>query len=59
MREALDAGTLSEIYTGKERIAETFEDNWYKYTIGNFTTHNEARQLRDALSIPGFLWLPI
>lgn len=52
-RVALDAATLSGIYNGKERITETIEDNWYKYTIGNFTTHNEARQLRDALSVPG------
>lgn len=51
-RQELDAAALSGIYNGKERITETMEDNWYKYTIGNFTTHNEARQLRDAISIP-------
>lgn len=52
-RQALDAATLSGIYNGKERITETIEDNWHKYTIGNFTAHNQARQLRDAVSVPG------
>jgi hypothetical protein len=52
-RVALDAATLSGIYNGNERITETIEDNWYKYTIGNYTIHNDARQMRDAMSVPG------
>jgi hypothetical protein len=52
-RVPLDNNVLASIYKGKEQIRETNEDQWYKYTIGNFPTHNEARQLRDQLNIPG------
>jgi hypothetical protein len=38
---------LKNIYNGDEEITETYEDNWYKYTIGAFQTYREACLLRD------------
>jgi hypothetical protein len=29
------------------------EENWYKYAIGEYSTYNAARQLRDQSNIPG------
>ncbi|HEY4788197.1 MAG TPA: hypothetical protein VIH57_19215 [Bacteroidales bacterium] len=52
-RVPLDKKTLNGIYDGPLQILELIEDNWYKYAIGEFTTYNSARQLRDKSTIPG------
>lgn len=35
----------ASIYRGKEKISELHEDNWYKYTIGEFDNFNDANRL--------------
>ncbi len=52
-RLALDEQTLHDIYNGSENITELFEDNWFKYTIGEYTRFYPARKLRDQIRIPG------
>ena len=52
-RLALDEQTLHDIYNGAESITELFENNWYKYTIGEYTNFFPARMLRDKIQIPG------
>jgi hypothetical protein len=52
-RVQLNENVLNSIYKGNEKISETFEDNWYKYTIGTFDTYKQARQLRDNTSVKG------
>lgn len=38
-----------KIYSGNELIIESFEDKWFKYTIGSFQNYNNARKFRDEL----------
>jgi len=52
-RVSLDEQTLQDIYSGTEKITESFEGNWYKYTISESSTFREARKVRDNLQIPG------
>jgi hypothetical protein len=52
-RVSLDEQTLLDIYSGAEKITESFEDNWYKYTISESSTFRSARKVRDQLQIPG------
>jgi hypothetical protein len=52
-RVPLSETVLKGIYPGQEKIIETSEDNWYKYTIGEFNTYSQARQLRDNTNVPG------
>jgi hypothetical protein len=52
-RVKIPANELSGIYPETDKITETYEDGWYKYTIGNFKTYNEARTLRNQSSVSG------
>jgi hypothetical protein len=52
-RVPINQNVLKGIYQGTEKIIETNEDNWYKYTIGEFNTYRQARQLREATNVPG------
>jgi hypothetical protein len=52
-RAPINQNILKNIYQGSEKIIETNEDNWYKYTIGEFNTYRQARQLREATNVPG------
>jgi hypothetical protein len=45
--------SLQNLYSGKEKIDEYFENKMYKYTIGNFKSYNEARLFRDQIHIQG------
>jgi hypothetical protein len=44
---------LRKIYPGQENITESFEDNWYKYTIGTFKFYHDARIFRDSIEVKG------
>jgi hypothetical protein len=52
-RNKLSDKELKDLYHGNETIVELFENHWYKYTIGNFTSFNEALDLRDKTNIKG------
>lgn len=52
-RIQVDSKSLKNIYNGGLKIIELYEENWYKYAIGEYHTYGEARHLRDALKIPG------
>jgi hypothetical protein len=41
-RHPMTVEELNEKYSGSEKIVDTFEDEWYKYRIGNFTTLEAA-----------------
>jgi hypothetical protein len=52
-RSRMSRRELHRIYNGRLSIAESFEDNWYKYTIGLYSSHAEACRLRDQTSVKG------
>jgi hypothetical protein len=52
-RVKLDDKTLKSIYTGNESVIETFEDGWYKYTVGAFQSYREAKRFKKESEIPG------
>ncbi len=33
------------IYNGSEKVIETFDGTWYKYSIGNYNNFNEAKEM--------------
>jgi hypothetical protein len=37
------------IFSGTEKINESLEDGWFKYTIGSFNTYQAARSFRNEL----------
>jgi hypothetical protein len=45
-REKLSPAYLKRVYHGPEPITESFEENWFKYTIGGYSTYREAKQLK-------------
>jgi hypothetical protein len=45
-RTQLTPAQLRRVYKGTEEIVESFEDNWFKYTIGNFNSYSEAQKLK-------------
>ena len=49
----LDDKTIKGIYNGPEMVSESYEDGWYKYIIGKFSTYSSARSLRDQTKVPG------
>lgn len=52
-RIPLGSESLENIYEGNLTILELHEDNWYKYAIGEFSSYNEARHLKEQVNIPG------
>jgi hypothetical protein len=38
---------LKKIYRGPEEIMESFENNWFKYTIGSYDSYAEAKKLKE------------
>jgi hypothetical protein len=52
-RVTLEPQILKSLYTDSENVTETFEDNWYKYTVGEFATYQDARKIRDQVDVPG------
>jgi hypothetical protein len=52
-RTKLSPSDLKSIYQGNAEIKESFEDHWFKYTIGTFTSFSEALNLRDNTNVDG------
>lgn len=52
-RHQLNREDLQSIYQGNEKIVEVFETNWFKYSIGTFSSLNEALDLRDKANVKG------
>lgn len=48
-RVKMSIAEQKKIYSGNEIIDESYEDQWYKYTIGSFETYNKAHEFRDEL----------
>lgn len=44
---------LRKLYTGSEKIIETFEDNRYKYAIGSFKHYKDAHVFLDDINVKG------
>ncbi|HEX2394165.1 MAG TPA: hypothetical protein VHI78_02405, partial [Bacteroidales bacterium] len=45
-RSELSQRTLSKIYYGTKNVEVTNEDGWYKYTVGDFATYDEASDFK-------------
>jgi hypothetical protein len=52
-RIPLEPESIDNIYEGNQKILELHEENWYKYALGEFSTYNAAKQLKEQLNIPG------
>ncbi len=52
-RVKLSKEELKSFYPGHEKVAEIFEDNWFKYSIGAFSSFDEALSLRDKTNVNG------
>jgi hypothetical protein len=52
-RVQMSQQVLKGIYSGNEEIVESFEDKWFKYTIGQFMSYNDARNCRDRINVKG------
>ena len=52
-RVKLSHEDLQIVYQGPEKIMEVFENNWFKYFIGTFTSFDEALNLRDKTNVNG------
>ena len=51
--KALSSEKLHRIYSGFEKTNRFNEDGWYKYSIGEFKTFNEANELRKSCGVKG------
>lgn len=52
-RDKLSPQELKRRCSKIEDVVLTFEDDWYKYTIGSFSDYKSARELRDRSNIKG------
>jgi hypothetical protein len=52
-RSQLSKSYLNAIYKGPEIPIETFENNWYKYSVGSFLSYRSAKKFRDNCSVNG------
>ena len=52
-RTKLSPSDLKSIYHESAEINESFEDHWFKYTIGTFTSFSDALNLRDNTNVDG------
>lgn len=50
-RTRMSQDMLKDIYQGTEKIVETYEDDWFKYTIGKFNTYKEADDLKSKIKV--------
>lgn len=52
LKKRISKKKLSEIYTGNLPVKEEIDANgWYKYSIGNFTTYEEAHKLKISCNV--------
>jgi hypothetical protein len=47
-RNELSQRALSKMYYGNKNVEMINEDGWYKYSVGDFTTYDEASKFRKA-----------
>lgn len=47
------ANIKSKIYSGTESIDERYADGYYKYSIGEFSTYNEAKTFKNRIGVKG------
>ncbi len=52
-KRLLSSEKLHAIYSGYEKISRFEEDNWYKYSIGEFSNFNDANELRKSCGVKG------
>ncbi len=52
-KNKLSDAYLKEIYEGNETIGMLTEDNWYKYSLGNFNKYDQALDLKNQINIHG------
>lgn len=52
-RRKMKAQEIKGIYSGADLITESYEDNWYKYTIGKFGLYNEAKSYKNTVKVKG------
>ncbi len=52
-RVELSAGELKDIYSGPEQLENSFEDNWYKYSINCGNDYSKACNLLKKINIEG------
>jgi hypothetical protein len=52
-RTKLTPVEIQHMYCGALEVTESYEENWYKYTIGNFNSRKEADLLSGKLCTPG------
>jgi hypothetical protein len=52
-RTKLTQAFLKKVYRGPEEIMESFENNWFKYTIGSYGSYAEAKKLKDICKTRG------
>lgn len=50
-RTPLSQSTLRKIYYGQHNVAMIEESGWYKYSIGDFTSYNEANRFRNSSGV--------
>ena len=50
-RSALSQRALSRMYYGNKNVEMINENGWYKYSVGDFTTYEEASQFRKSSGI--------
>lgn len=46
-RRPATAKEINSKYKGNMKVAESFEDNWYKYIIGEYPTYAEAKKVAE------------
>lgn len=44
---------VKKLFSGKEKVTESFEDNRFKYTIGSFKHYKEAHTLLESVDVKG------
>ncbi len=52
-RQALSKKEMKLRWEHPEKVQVSFEDNWFKYTIGSFSEYRSARELRDNSRVKG------
>ena len=52
-RKKLSNETLADIYNGNEKVDLIEEDNWYKYSIGQYSNYKQAVDLKNSVNVEG------
>jgi hypothetical protein len=52
-RIPIDAKSIESVYNGEQKVQELFEDNWYKYVIGEYSSYTDAKSVKQQVNVPG------